>query len=115
MTDLHRNPLPSGDDRRFRDDPDRPSEAGRSLPARPAGRDDAEALVEQAKGVVMFCRGIGADDAGRVLVEWSVEWDVPTATVARILVQDICQGVTSISSDKTHRDLIRWLENRLRQ
>ena len=108
MTELDRFPLPSGGDRPVRraDHPGSPSAAG---------FDEAEALVEQAKGVLMFCRGLSAQDAGQVLLEWSRDRGVPATTVARVLVHDISQGVGSKRSDATHQELIRWLEARLRQ
>lgn len=106
MTDLNQSPLPSGGDRPFR-------RACLPVPYG-VGFDDAEALVEQAKGVLMFCRGVSAGDAGEALLEWSRDRGVPPTTIARVLVHDISQGGRP-TGDATHQELVRWLEGRLRQ
>jgi hypothetical protein len=72
--------------------------------------DDA-ALLEQAKGVLIFRYSISADAAHSVLELWAAEAAVPTCVVARAVVHDICQGDSTGTADPR---LVRWLEDRLR-
>jgi hypothetical protein len=70
-----------------------------------------EAVVEQAKGVLIFRYAVDADAAGRLLCLWSAGAGVPVHEVAHALVHDICHGDQSEASNPM---LVRWLEDRLR-
>jgi hypothetical protein len=69
------------------------------------------ALVEQAKGVLIFRYSIGARTAFRLIQRWAEEAGVCIETVARSLVHVICQGDHTEASDPR---FVRWLEDRLR-
>lgn len=71
----------------------------------------SEAVVEQAKGVLIFRYAVDADAAGRLLCLWSAGAGVPVREVAHALVHDICHGDQSQASNPM---LVRWLEDRLR-
>jgi hypothetical protein len=75
--------------------------------------DEAEhdAVLEQAKGVLIFRYAVDADAAGRLLCLWSAGAGVPVREVADALVHDICRGDKSQTSNPM---LVRWLEERLR-
>lgn len=70
------------------------------------------ALVEQAKGVLIFRYGIAADAAYSLLELWAAQTDVTVDQVAHAVVHEICQGERSMPSDP---HLVRWLEDRLRR
>lgn len=71
------------------------------------------ALIEQAKGVLVFRYSIDADTALSILELWASEVDADLAGVAFALIHDICQGgETAPRSDPT---LVRALEERLRR
>ena len=69
------------------------------------------ALVEQAKGVLIFRYGIDAYGALRQLQTWADEAGTTVEDVAHALVFAICQGVEVGPSDTR---LARWIEERLR-
>jgi ANTAR domain len=73
---------------------------------------EAAALLEQAKGVLIFRYSIGACTAFRLIERWAGEAGVGIDTVARAMVHDICQGDRSQPSDPR---FVRSLEERLRQ
>lgn len=89
----------------------------RSVPGlRPLGHEvrsmSAGALVEQAKGVLIFRYSIDADTALSILEVWADESGVDLAALAFALVHDICQG--SEDAPRSEPGLVRWLEDRLR-
>ena len=69
------------------------------------------AVVEQAKGVLIFRYGVDADAAYSLLELWAAEAGFPVEDVACAVVHDICQGR---HDDATEARLVRWLEERLR-
>lgn len=69
------------------------------------------ALVEQAKGVLIFRYAVGAEAAYSLLELWAAETDSTVEDVAHAVIHEICQGDRSRSSDPA---LVRWLEERLR-
>jgi hypothetical protein len=69
------------------------------------------ALLEQAKGVLIFRYAIDADAAYSLIELWSAEAGVTVEVVCRAVVNDICQGTRT---DSTDPQLVRWLEERLR-
>jgi hypothetical protein len=69
------------------------------------------AVLEQAKGVLIFRYGIDAVTAFSLLELWSAENGHAVDAVAHAVVHDICQGDRNASSDP---QLVRWLEDRLR-
>lgn len=69
------------------------------------------AVLEQAKGVLIFRYGIGADAALGLIELWAAERDATVDAVAQAVVRDICEGDRSQPSDPA---LVRWLEDRLR-
>ena len=73
---------------------------------------DQDAVLEQAKGVLIFRYAVDADAAGRLLCLWSAGAGVPVREVAHALVHDICHGDQSEASNPM---LVRWLEDRLRR
>lgn len=73
---------------------------------------EAAALVEQAKGVLIFRYSIGAGSAFRLIERWAKEATVSVETVARAMVHEICQGDRSRPANPR---FVRWLEDRLRQ
>lgn len=77
-----------------------------------AGPADAGALIEQAKGVLIFRYGIAADAAYSLLELWSAQTDASLDQVAHAVVHEICQGDRTTPSDP---GLVRWLEGRLRR
>ncbi|GAB2737218.1 ANTAR domain-containing protein [Nocardioides pakistanensis] len=80
-------------------------------PVRPGHRTDIAALLDQAKGVLIFRYSIDADAASSLLALWAAEYGVSPEAVARTVVHEICQGRRGQASD---RGLARWLEDRLR-
>jgi hypothetical protein len=72
------------------------------------------ALVEQAKGVLIFKYAVDASTAMGILEVWAEETDVDLVALCFALVHDICQGTTR---SPRHADpaLVRWLEERLRK
>jgi hypothetical protein len=72
----------------------------------------SNALVEQAKGVLIFRYAVDADTAQAVLELWAAESHTDVLTVAIALVRDICQGAEPARSDA---GLVRSLEDRLRK
>ena len=86
--------------------------------ADPSGADQAfqqitetAALLEQAKGVLIFRYSIDACTAFRLIERWADEAGVGLETVAHALVHEICQGDQSEPSEPS---FVRWLERRLR-
>lgn len=73
---------------------------------------EAAALLEQAKGVLIFRYSIGACTAFRLVERWAEEAGVAIDTVAHALVHEICQGQHGEGSDPR---FVRWLEDRLRR
>ncbi len=69
------------------------------------------ALIEQAKGVLIFRYGIAAAAAYSLLELWAAQTDATIGELAQAIVHDICQGDRSLPSDPV---LVRWLEERLR-
>lgn len=92
----------------------RSPDAGRRL--RPLGHEvraiSAGALVEQAKGVLIFRYSTDADTALSILELWADEGGVDLPALAFALVHDICQGGPGTS--RSDPGLVRWLEDRLR-
>lgn len=70
------------------------------------------ALVEQAKGVLIFRYAVGAEAAYSLIELWAAQTDHTVEDVAHAVVHEICQGERSQDSDPT---LVRWLEDRLRR
>lgn len=70
------------------------------------------ALLEQAKGVLVFRYGVDADTALAVVELWADQRGVEPTTVAYALVHDISQGGASSHTDP---DTVRWLEEQLRK
>ncbi len=77
------------------------------------GQMTSSALVEQAKGVLIFRYSVDAATAQSILELWSEEVEADLVAVAFALVHDICQG----GDAPRHGDpgLVRWLEERLRR
>jgi hypothetical protein len=71
------------------------------------------ALIEQAKGVLVFRYSIDADTALSILELWSSEVGADLAAVAFALINDICQG--GESAPRSDARLVRALEERLRR
>lgn len=71
----------------------------------------AAAVLEQAKGVLIFRYGIDALTAFSLLELWSAESGHGVDAIAQAMVHDICQGDRGANSDP---QLVRWLEDRLR-
>ncbi len=72
---------------------------------------EAAALLEQAKGVLIFRYSIDAWTAFRLIEGWATEAGVGMETVAHALVHEICQGDQTEPSEPR---FVRWLEGRLR-
>jgi len=72
---------------------------------------EAAALLEQAKGVLIFRYAIDACTAFGLIERWAVESGTGIETVAHALVHDICQGDRTELRDPS---FVRWLEERLR-
>lgn len=70
------------------------------------------ALIEQAKGVLIFRYGIPAEAAQSLLELWAAETDSDVDQVAHAVIHEICQGDRSVPSEPA---LVRWLEDRLRR
>lgn len=79
--------------------------------ALPVQRSSGAAVVEQAKGVLIFRYSIDGETAYSLLELWAAEYGVTADAVARTVVHEICQGRRSDASDS---GLVRWLEDRLR-
>lgn len=71
----------------------------------------AGALVEQGKGVLIFRYGISADAAFSLMELWAAENNVSIEAIAHAMVHEICQGDRTRPSEPR---LVRWLEDRLR-
>lgn len=71
-----------------------------------------QAVIEQAKGVLMLRYAVDDDQAIELLGEWSRRSNTPVHTVADILVNAICRGARSPDYDTK---LVRWLELQLRR
>lgn len=69
------------------------------------------ALLEQAKGVLIFRYAINADTAYSLLELWAAEVGVSVDEVADAVVHQICQGDHAQASNQR---TVRWLEERLR-
>jgi hypothetical protein len=69
------------------------------------------ALVEQAKGVLIFRFGIDGDRALSLLRRWAEDSGASVEDVSHALVFAICQGVEVGPTDTR---LARWIEERLR-
>ena len=69
------------------------------------------ALVEQAKGALVFRFGIDADTELAVLELWADQREQELTRIAYVLVHDICRGV----DEPSDTDLARWLEEQLRK
>jgi hypothetical protein len=87
------------------DDADPSTEALQQLTSRAA-------LIEQAKGVLIFRYAIGACTAYQLMEGWAVEAGVGIEQVAHTLVHEICQGE---KAEPSNTRFVRWLEERLRQ
>lgn len=72
---------------------------------------EAAALLEQAKGVLIFRYSIGACTAFSLIERWAEQAGVSINRVSRALVYDICQGDRTEPSDPR---FVRWLEDQLR-
>lgn len=75
--------------------------------------ESASALIEQAKGVLIFRYSIDATVALSVLEVWAQEAGVDLTGLAYALVHDICQGGDGPS--RSDPQLVRWLEDCLRR
>ncbi|HEU4514897.1 MAG TPA: ANTAR domain-containing protein [Nocardioidaceae bacterium] len=71
------------------------------------------AVLEQAKGVLMFRYGIGSFEALAVLERWSHETGETLANLSRAITHGICQGHSNPTPDNEF--LVRWLEQQFRQ
>lgn len=69
----------------------------------------ATALLEQAKGVLIFRYAIDACSAHKLIQRWAASAEVGIETVARALVHEICQGDRPVDLR-----FVRWLEDQLR-
>ena len=90
--------------------PDEPHHAPDPTSA-PSSAPSSEAVLEQAKGVLVFRYAVDPDVAGRLLCLWSAGAGVSVREVAHALVHDICHGD---HADVSNPMLVRWLEDRLR-
>lgn len=71
-----------------------------------------DAIVEQAKGVLILRFGISSYEAMAVLGRWAAEAGRPLDVLARALTLGVCQGRWGTTAEE--RGLVRWLEARLR-
>ncbi|WP_148574058.1 ANTAR domain-containing protein [Nocardioides caldifontis] len=102
MTDTNERALP--------DVPPIPVQTARSI-AHETRPMSSTALVEQAKGALVFRYGTDADTALAVLELWADQRETELTRVAYVLIHDICRGVDA----PTDRELARWLEEQLRK
>jgi len=100
------DPPPPADDPR-----DAAPDAAVGAAVGPAVGPAPEAVLEQAKGVLIFRYAIDADVAEKLLCLWSAGAGVSVREVAHALVHDICHGDHAKASNPM---LVRWLEDRLR-
>lgn len=85
------------------------TDPGAHGPGRRLALDEAAALVEQAKGVLIFRYSIGPEAAFSLMELWAAEAVVDVGDIAGAVVRDICQG-----QELADPRLVRWLEERLR-
>ncbi len=71
-----------------------------------------DAIVEQAKGVLILRFGISSYEALAVLGRWAAEAGRPLDVLARALTLGVCQGRWGTTPEEL--GLVRWLEARLR-
>jgi hypothetical protein len=88
-----------------------PGGAGRRGPNQFGEVSEDAALLEQAKGVLIFRYAIDADAAYSLLELWAAETGTTSRAVAHAVVHEICQGNSTGADDP---QLVRWLEDRLR-
>jgi hypothetical protein len=89
-----------------------PGGAGRQGPNQLSEVSEDAALLEQAKGVLIFRYSIDAEAAHSLLELWAAETGSTARAVAHAVVHEICQGDTTGADDP---QLVRWLEDRLRR
>lgn len=82
-----------------------------TIPDAPSVTALTAALVEQAKGVLIFRYSIDSGRALGLLRAWADESGTAVEDVAHALVFAICQGVDVGPADT---QLARWLEERMR-
>jgi hypothetical protein len=88
-----------------------PGGAGRHGPDELSDAGAHDALLEQAKGVLIFRYSISAAAARDLLELWAAETRTTSSEVAHAVVHEICQGDSTGADDP---QLVRWLEDRLR-
>jgi hypothetical protein len=88
-----------------------PGGAGHRGPNQLGEISEDAALLEQAKGVLIFRYSIDADAAYSLIELWAAETGAASTAVAHAVVHEICQGH---STDACDPQLVRWLEDRLR-
>ena len=74
--------------------------------------DADRAVIEQARGALMLCYGIGSHLALASLARSAHEANTPLYTFARALMRNISHGDQTEFRDPV---LVSWLEERLRQ
>lgn len=89
-----------------------PNGAARHSPAHDFQTTPADALLEQAKGVLIFRYSIDAEAAHALIQLWAAETGASVEDVCRVVVHEISQG-DHAGADTPQ--LVRWLENRLRR
>lgn len=72
----------------------------------------ADALLEQAKGVLIFRYSIDGDAADALIRLWAAETGSTPEDVCHVVVHEISQGDQATGENP---QLVRWLENRLRR
>ncbi len=74
--------------------------------------DDHTAVIEQAKGVLIYRFATDCATAEQMLGEWAAEAGVTVAAVAQTLVHEICRGRPCPHAATW---LVRWVEDRMRR
>lgn len=69
------------------------------------------ALIEQAKGVLIFRYCISAEAGDSLLELWAAQTDATVDCLSRTIVHNVCQGDHTVPGDPA---LVRWVEDRLR-
>jgi hypothetical protein len=88
-----------------------PNGAPRHSPGHDPRTTPSDALLEQAKGVLIFRYSIDADAAHALIQLWAAETGASPDDVCQVIVHEISQGDHAGAHTP---QLVRWLENRLR-
>lgn len=72
-----------------------------------------EATVERARGALMLHYSIDSHSALALLARWARQSGTDVPTVSQTLLHAVCEGHTSVESDRTV--LVRWIEEQMRR